>query len=186
VALTSDQLIEPALHDDPVAGELPVSTKLTAGDAAIVGATVACLDSSVSEREVNRLIAFTKARALCIDHKTIAPNDLLIGADYLQRVRRLAPQAERITDKMPGNFVLAACLEFHRTQRSVRTASAAQVRRSSVGRWRPHAHALEPLLQALAGLREKPSTAVSQLTWAWPGFHETRSRRNFRIHKDFQ
>jgi tetratricopeptide (TPR) repeat protein len=27
-----------------------------------------------------------------------------LGADYLDRVRRLAPQAERITDKMPANF----------------------------------------------------------------------------------
>ncbi len=172
-----------------------------------------------------------------------------LGADYLQRIRRFAPQAERITDKMPGNFLLAglihlalprariihvcrdlreiafscfsllfprghvysydlaelgrycrayrelmahwhrvapgaildvhyeevvgdlegqarrlvehcgllwddACLDFHRTQRSVRTASAAQVRqpiyRSSIGRWRPHEQALQPLLQALA------------------------------------
>jgi hypothetical protein len=171
-----------------------------------------------------------------------------LGGDYLQRVRRLAPQVERITDKMPGNFLLAglihlalpnariihacrdlrdtafscfsllfargqifsydlaelgrycrgyrelmahwhrvmpgvildvqyeevvanfeqqarriiahcglawdeACLQFYRAKRSVRTASAAQVRRpvydSSIGRWRPHEEALEPLLRAL-------------------------------------
>jgi tetratricopeptide (TPR) repeat protein len=171
-----------------------------------------------------------------------------LGGDYLRAVRRLAPTAERITDKMPGNFALAglihlslpnariihvcrdpcdtafscfsilfargheysydlselgryfrayqrladhwrdvmpetmlevryeqvvadleeearriiaycglewddACLAFYRTARSVRTASATQVRqpiyRSSIGRWRPHADALQPLLQAL-------------------------------------
>jgi tetratricopeptide (TPR) repeat protein len=171
-----------------------------------------------------------------------------LGSDYVQAVRRLAPEAERITDKMPGNFLLAglihlalpnariihacrdvrdtafscfsllfargqpysydlselgrycrsyqklmahwhevipgvildvhyeavvedleqqarrviahcglawdsACLDFYRTQRSVRTASAAQVRqpiyRSSVGRWRLHERALQPLLEAL-------------------------------------
>jgi hypothetical protein len=171
-----------------------------------------------------------------------------LGADYLEAIRRLAPEAERITDKMPGNFLLAglihlalpnarvihacrdlrdtafscfsllftggqvysydlaelgcyclgyqqlmahwhevmpgvildvqyeqvvgdleqqarriiahcglewddACLDFYRTQRSVRTASAAQVRQpiyhSSIGRWRPHEDALQPLLQAL-------------------------------------
>jgi tetratricopeptide (TPR) repeat protein len=178
------------------------------------------------------------------------PGDRLrrLGSDYLQRLRRLAPEAERITDKMPGNFLLAglihlalpqariihvcrdlretafscfsllfphghaysydlaelgrycrgyrelmahwhhvapgaildvhyeqvvgdlegqarrlvehcglpwdaACVDFHKTQRSVRTASAAQVRqpiyRSSIGRWRPHEQALQPLLQAL-------------------------------------
>jgi oxalate---CoA ligase len=43
-----------------------------------VGATVACLDSSLTEDEVNRLVAFTKAAALCVDRETIAPNDLLV------------------------------------------------------------------------------------------------------------
>jgi tetratricopeptide (TPR) repeat protein len=45
------------------------------------------------------------------------------------------------------------CLDFHRTARSVRTASATQVRqliyRSSIGRWRQHADSLEPLLREL-------------------------------------
>jgi tetratricopeptide (TPR) repeat protein len=48
-----------------------------------------------------------------------------------------------------------ACLAFHATQRPVRTASAAQVRQpiydSSIGRWRPYAAELGPLLAALAG-----------------------------------
>ncbi len=47
----------------------------------------------------------------------------------------------------------AACLEFHRTERAVRTASAMQVRqplyRSSVGRWRDVAEHLGPLLETL-------------------------------------
>lgn len=46
-----------------------------------------------------------------------------------------------------------ACLEFHRTQRPVRTASVAQVRRpiykTSVGRWRGQEQRLKPLLEAL-------------------------------------
>jgi hypothetical protein len=46
-----------------------------------------------------------------------------------------------------------ACLAFHKTPRPVRTASVAQVRRpiyrSSIGRWRPYKHLLQPLLQAL-------------------------------------
>jgi tetratricopeptide (TPR) repeat protein len=172
-----------------------------------------------------------------------------LGGDYLRRIRRFSPHAERITDKMPGNFVLSGlihlalpnariihacrdlrdtafscfsllfsrghvysydlaelgrycrgyhalmahwhkimpgtildvhyedvvadlegqarrivahcgldwdprCLDFQQTRRSVRTASAAQVRqpiyRSSIGRWRAHAEALQPLLQELA------------------------------------
>lgn len=47
-----------------------------------------------------------------------------------------------------------ACLDFHRTQRPVQTASATQVRqpiyRSSIGRWRVHEQYLRPLLDALA------------------------------------
>ncbi len=47
-----------------------------------------------------------------------------------------------------------ACLEFYKTSRPVHTASMTQVRqpiyRSSVGRWRPDAALLRPLLEALA------------------------------------
>jgi hypothetical protein len=45
------------------------------------------------------------------------------------------------------------CLAFHRTERSVGTASAAQVRqplyRTSLRRWRPSEEALQPLLDGL-------------------------------------
>jgi hypothetical protein len=47
----------------------------------------------------------------------------------------------------------AACLSFHETERPVRTASAQQVRqpvyRSSIGRWRPYARLLRPLIEVL-------------------------------------
>jgi hypothetical protein len=46
-----------------------------------------------------------------------------------------------------------SCLEFHKTERNVRTASAVQVRqpiyRTSVGRWRPYQDHLRPLLDAI-------------------------------------
>ncbi|MBV8653746.1 MAG: hypothetical protein JO255_19955, partial [Alphaproteobacteria bacterium] len=45
------------------------------------------------------------------------------------------------------------CLAFHKTRRPVRTASMTQVRQpiyqTSVGRWRPFASYLGPLLEAL-------------------------------------
>ena len=45
------------------------------------------------------------------------------------------------------------CLDFHNTQRSVRTASVAQVRqpiyRNSIGRWKRYEKFLQPLLEAL-------------------------------------
>ena len=46
-----------------------------------------------------------------------------------------------------------ACLEFHKTRRPVRTASAAQVRqpiyRSSIGRWKHYEKSLAPLFETL-------------------------------------
>lgn len=46
-----------------------------------------------------------------------------------------------------------ACLAYNKTARPVKTASSAQVRRSiyrsSIGRWRPDADMLKPLLDGL-------------------------------------
>jgi hypothetical protein len=46
-----------------------------------------------------------------------------------------------------------ACLEFHKTRRPVRTASAAQVRqpiyRGSIGRWKNYERSLAPLFETL-------------------------------------
>jgi Flp pilus assembly protein TadD len=68
----------------------------------------------------------------------------LIG-DFEAHARRLIAYAGLEWDP--------ACLEFYRTQRPVRTASVAQVRRpiykTSVGRWRGHEQRLKPLLEAL-------------------------------------
>ena len=50
------------------------------------------------------------------------------------------------------------CLEFHRNERAVRTASSEQVRRpinaAGVGRWRNFEHHLDPLKQALGDVLE--------------------------------
>jgi hypothetical protein len=54
----------------------------------------------------------------------------------------------------------ARCLDFHRTERPIRTASAAQVRqpiyKSSVGRWRRYENLIGPLLSEL----EPSNTAI--------------------------
>ncbi|HEY2891124.1 MAG TPA: sulfotransferase [Dongiaceae bacterium] len=57
------------------------------------------------------------------------------------------------------------CLSFHRTERSVRTASVAQVRqplyRSSIARWRRYEKFLAPLIEAIAEPLEPPLAAAS-------------------------
>jgi hypothetical protein len=71
---------------------------------------------------------------------------------YEDVVEDLEGQARRVLDYC-GLAWDGACLNFHRAQRPIKTASAAQVRRplyqSSVGRWRVHAERLLPLLAAL-------------------------------------
>lgn len=53
-----------------------------------------------------------------------------------------------------------ACLEFHKTKREVKTLSVAQVRQplynSSLGKWRPYAKELAPMLEGLKGLEGVP------------------------------
>jgi hypothetical protein len=81
--------------------------------------------------------------------------DTILEVQYEEVVADLEGQARRIVAYCGLNWH-DACLEFHRTERSVRTASASQVRRpiytSSVGRWRAHQDRLQPLLLALGNL----------------------------------
>jgi Sulfotransferase family len=88
-----------------------------------------------------------------MDHwRTVLPPDILLEVRYEDVVDDLEGQARRILAHC-GLSWEETCLDFQRTRRSVRTASCVQVRqpiyRDSVGRWRPYANELKPLLQAL-------------------------------------
>jgi tetratricopeptide (TPR) repeat protein len=76
----------------------------------------------------------------------------ILDVHYERIVGDLAGEARRIVAHC-GLAWDDACLDFHRTRRSVHTASAAQVRQpiyhSSIGRWRRHEALLQPLLQQL-------------------------------------
>ena len=82
----------------------------------------------------------------------VLPADRFIEVDYESVVDDLEGQARRLLAflDLPWND---ACLNFHDNRRVVRTASVTQVRqplyRSSVGRWRPYAAHLGPLLAEL-------------------------------------
>jgi tetratricopeptide (TPR) repeat protein len=91
-------------------------------------------------------------RALMQHWRRVLPDGVMLEVDYEDVVDDLEGQARRIVAHC-GLDWQDACLAFHRTQRAVRTASVLQVRqpiyRGSVGRWRPYAHLLQPLLAAL-------------------------------------
>ncbi|MEO8115195.1 MAG: sulfotransferase [Phenylobacterium sp.] len=84
--------------------------------------------------------------------RAVLPPGTLLEVRYEDVVADLEGQARRMLVHC-GLAWNDACLDFHRSERAVWTASAAQVRqpayRSSVGRWRPPAEVLNPLLAAL-------------------------------------
>jgi tetratricopeptide (TPR) repeat protein len=84
--------------------------------------------------------------------RRVLPQGVMLEVQYEELVADFEPQARRIVSHV-GLAWDARCLAFHETQRTVRTASAAQVRlplyRSAVGRARPYLSMLGPLLQAL-------------------------------------
>jgi tetratricopeptide (TPR) repeat protein len=90
--------------------------------------------------------------ALMLHWQRVLPEGVMLEVRYEDVVEDLEGQARRMVEYCDLEWQ-DACLAFHRTQRPVRTASVAQVRRpiyrSSVGRWRAYEHLLQPLLEAL-------------------------------------
>jgi hypothetical protein len=76
----------------------------------------------------------------------------MLDVHYEELVADFEPQARRIVAHCGLDWD-ARCLDFHKTERAVQTASAVQVReplyRSSIGRWQGVAHLLKPLLDEL-------------------------------------
>jgi hypothetical protein len=79
----------------------------------------------------------------------------MLEVDYESIVAGLEPAAREVV-AWCGLEWNPACLDFHKTHRAVRTASAAQVRRpiyqSSVGRWKNYERPLASLFAKLEEL----------------------------------
>lgn len=87
-----------------------------------------------------------------MDHwNSIMPGSVL-QVNYEEVTDDLETQVRRILDYCGLPFE-AACLEFHKTKRAVRTASSEQVRqpiyKSGVDQWRNFEHCLQPLIDRL-------------------------------------
>jgi tetratricopeptide (TPR) repeat protein len=87
--------------------------------------------------------------------RRVLPKGRILDIQYEDVVGDLETQARRIIAHC-GLKWSKRCLDFHNTDRPVRTASATQVRRpiynSAVGRWRLYEEELRPLLTALGKL----------------------------------
>lgn len=125
---------------DPIDTCLSCFTKLFSGE----------LSYTYSLEELGRYYqAYGK---LMVHWHEVLPGGAMLDVDYEILVADIEGQARRLVAYC-GLAWHDRCLDFHRTQRPIRTASAAQVRqpiyRSSVGRWRPYRHLLGPLLEVM-------------------------------------
>jgi hypothetical protein len=98
---------------------------------------------------------YYRAYTALMEHwREVLSLEQMLEVQYEELVVNFEPLARRILAYC-GLEWDAACLEFHKTQRPVWTASGIQVRqpiyRSSVGRWRPYEDMLRPLSEALEG-----------------------------------
>ncbi|BAV35041.1 hypothetical protein SCL_2764 [Sulfuricaulis limicola] len=87
--------------------------------------------------------------------RALLPAGAFLDVQYEDIVAHPETQARRLLD-YGGLDWNAACLDFHKHQRSIRTASVTQVRqpiyKTSVERWRHYEKYLDPLLDALGDL----------------------------------
>jgi tetratricopeptide (TPR) repeat protein len=84
---------------------------------------------------------------------SVLPEGFMTSVRYEDLVADVEGEARRLIDFVGLDWD-PACLAFHASTRSVRTASLAQVRRpvytSSIARWRRYGAAIDPLIAALA------------------------------------
>jgi tetratricopeptide (TPR) repeat protein len=103
--------------------------------------------------DLGELGRFWRAHESLMRHwREVLPPGVLLEVQYEEVVADLETQARRIIAHC-GLEWTDACLEFHKTERPVYTASVVQVRQpiygSSVGRWKPYQALLQPLFDAL-------------------------------------
>lgn len=110
-------------------------------------------DAQPHSYDLGELGRYYRGYEALMDHwRQVLPRQVMLEVQYERLVADPSGEARRIVAHCGLDWV-DSCLEFYATQRPVRTASLAQVRRpmyrSSVGRWNAHAVALKPLLDAL-------------------------------------
>jgi len=104
-------------------------------------------------RELGRY--YRAYESLMAHWRGVLPAHVMLEVQYEEVIAGLEGQARQILDHCGLDWD-PRCLDFHKAERPVRTASKAQVRQplfqSSVGRWHAHEEFLGPLLAELEGL----------------------------------
>lgn len=96
---------------------------------------------------------YCQYRRIMTHWREVSPAGRMLEIDYENTVADLEGQARRLLE-FCGLEWEDACLEFHKTERAVSTASREQVRNpiysTSVGRWRRYGEGVAPLVEALS------------------------------------
>ena len=103
--------------------------------------------------DLGELGRYYRAYQMVMEHwRQVLPAGVMLDVQYEEVVADVERQARQIVAHC-GLEWDDACLAFYKTQRPIRTASASQVRqpiyRTSVGRWKPYQHLLQPLIKEL-------------------------------------
>lgn len=125
-------------------------------------------DEQLFAYDLTELGIFYKAYESIMDHwRKVIPASHFYEVDYESVVDDLESQAQQLLNflNLPWD---PACLDFHKTKRSVKTASASQVRqpiyKTSVDRWKKYEQELAPLLDALGQpMLESDNIAVKKV-----------------------
>jgi len=109
--------------------------------------------------DLGELGRYYRAYDELMDHwRAVLPEGMMIELDYEQVVDDLPTQIRALLDFL-GLAWNDRCLEFHKTERIVRTASQNQVRaplfRDGIGRWTPYLPYVGPLIEALGPLADR-------------------------------
>jgi len=103
---------------------------------------------------------YCQYRRIMAHWREVLPPGRMLEIDYEDTVADLEAQARRLLD-FCGLEWEDACLDFHKTERAVSTASREQVRNpiynSSVGRWRRYGDGVMPLVEGLRACGCGPS-----------------------------
>lgn len=104
--------------------------------------------------DLGELGRYHRAHDQLMEHwKRVLPDGILLEVSYEDLIADPVDQIQRML-AFCGLEWDEACLDFHATHRSVRTASAIEVRRpiyaTSIGRWRPEQAVLAPLIEGLS------------------------------------
>ena len=107
---------------------------------------------------------YGKYREVMEHWEKVLPEGALITVQYEDVVADTEGQARRLIDFL-GLKWNKKCLDFHKSDRPVKTASVAQVRKpiykTAVKRWMKYGDGLQPLVDAIEGKQSKPKAAKS-------------------------